>query len=100
MLAAFITLALAGQAAPPATVRIDDFAYQPRTVTIRAGRRVRWVNRDISNHTVTFKRRPGDLGNISKGASRTARFTRAGRFTYVCTYHPGMRGTVVVRGPR
>jgi plastocyanin len=30
----------------------------------------------------------------------TARFTRAGTFTYVCAIHPGMRGTVRVVSPR
>ena len=37
------------------------------------------------------------LGEVDPGKHRQARFTRVGRYTYVCEYHPGMHGTVVVR---
>jgi plastocyanin len=79
------------------TVRIADFAFKPGTVRIRRGTRVRWVNHDAANHTVTFRRGPGDLGNLDQGQSRSVRFRHAGRFSYVCTYHPSMRAKVVVK---
>lgn len=81
----------------PRTVRIADFAYQPGRVVVRRGTRVRWVNRDVANHTVTFEGGPGDLGNLDRGQRRGTRFTRAGTYRYVCQYHPNMHGTVVVR---
>jgi plastocyanin len=91
-------LLLAGAGPAPAReVRIDGFAYRPRTVTVTPGTRVRWVNRDIANHTVTFRRGPGDLGDIDRGRARGVRFTRPGRYHYVCVYHPAMHGAVVVR---
>ena len=79
------------------TVAIRDFAYHPRTLLVTRGARVRWVNRDQANHTVTFSRGPGDLGNLDSGQRRTATFARAGRYAYVCQYHPNMHGTVVVK---
>jgi plastocyanin len=83
-------------AGPDAVVKIDDFEYKPRTLRIAKGTRVTWKNVDTANHTVTFAKGPGDLGNIGERRSRSATFTRAGTFTYVCEYHPSMHGKVIV----
>jgi plastocyanin len=79
------------------TVKIDDFEYEPRTLRIATGTHVTWKNVDAANHTVTFAKGPGDLGNIGERRSRSATFTRAGTFTYVCEYHPSMHGKVIVK---
>jgi plastocyanin len=78
-------------------VAIEDFEYSPRVLRITAGTRVTWTDRDEANHSVTFKKSPGDLGNIRQGGARSATFTRAGTYAYVCVYHPSMRAKVVVR---
>ncbi len=78
-------------------VAIDDFAYEPRVLRIIKGTRVTWTDLDEANHSVTFKKGPGDLGNIRQGGTRSATFTHRGTFTYVCVYHPSMRGKVIVR---
>lgn len=78
-------------------VKIRDFEFGPRTLRITRGTRVTWSDADTTNHTVTFaKGRPGDLGNLDPGDMVSAHFTRAGIYAYVCTYHPNMRGRVVV----
>ena len=77
-------------------VKIDDFEYRPHTLRISKGTRVAWKNVDAANHTVTFARGPGDLGNIREHGTRSALFTRAGTFSYVCEYHPSMHGKVIV----
>jgi plastocyanin len=79
------------------SVRIAGFEYRPARIVARRGSRVRWTNRDSANHTVSFRRGPGDRGNLDHGEHRAARFSRAGTYRYVCQYHPGMHGTVVVR---
>lgn len=101
-LTALLVLAAAGASAAPAAgatrVVIDDFAYGPQRVVVDRGSRVTWVNRDSTNHTVTFRaRRPGNLGNVGEGERASARFKRGGSYRYVCAYHLGMRGRVVVR---
>ena len=78
-------------------MRIEDFEFGPRTVRVRAGRKVVWTDRDEANHTVTFSKGPGDLGNVDPGKRVSVRFKRPGRYAYVCQYHPSMKGTVVVR---
>ena len=42
----------------------------------------------------TFK--SGSAGGIGGGQTFKHAFTKAGTFSYVCTVHPGMKGTVVV----
>jgi plastocyanin len=87
----------AAKAATTTSVRIEGFEFRPRTITVTKGTRVTWRNRDAANHTVTFEKRPGDLGNVDEGKRLSARFQHAGRYAYVCQYHPNMRGTIVVR---
>lgn len=78
------------------SVGVGNNVFSPRTVTVSAGDKVKWVWRSGGRtHNVT-SRSFADSGNRSRGAF-TVRFGRAGRFGYVCTLHAGMTGTVVVR---
>jgi plastocyanin len=79
-------------------VTIEDFAFGPQTVTINVGDRVTWTNRDAVEHTATATNGSFDTGNIGEGDSAGVRFTVAGTYRYLCTPHPTMTGTVVVRG--
>jgi plastocyanin len=78
-------------------VDIRDFAFSPRTVEIRVGDTVRWTNRDSVAHTATARNGSFDTGLLADGESGSVRFTTAGTYRYVCTPHPDMTGTVVVR---
>jgi len=79
------------------TVKIVDFEYEPKTVSVTTGSRITWENEDAANHTVTFEKEPGDLGNVDPRKKLKSSFESAGRFAYVCQYHPSMKGTVVVQ---
>jgi plastocyanin len=87
--------------APPSSrkirIEIKGFQFRPRTVRVAPGTRISWVDLDASNHTVTFTRGPGDLGNVDPERQVSARFTSRGRYLYVCQYHPNMRASVIVR---
>src|SRR5437763_11334958 len=82
-----------GQAASSPT--IAGFRFCPGTVRIAAGTVVRWTNRDSAPHTVT-SRAGGqfDSGSFARGRSWSHRFEQAGMFSYYCTLHPWMEGTV------
>ncbi len=72
-------------------------AFDPATVTIKAGDMVTWENQDNTKHDVaaddgTFKSIP-----FGKGASFSFRFAEPGTYTYFCTLHPNMEGEVIVR---
>jgi plastocyanin len=81
------------------TVVIEGMKFTPATVTIRPGDSVMWVNKDIVDHTATSPasaRQPFDSRLIGQGKTWTRRFTAAGTFDYVCTFHPTMTGVIKV----
>jgi plastocyanin len=75
---------------------ISDFKFTPASITIHVGDTVTWVNNGPSEHTATANDQSFDTGLLKKGASASHTFTQAGTFTYICTIHPFMHGTVVV----
>ncbi len=77
-------------------VRIVDFAFTPKTITIARGTRVRWTNTGSVAHTSTSNTGKWDSGTIAPGASFSRVFRRAGTFRYHCSIHPNMKGKVVV----
>jgi len=78
------------------TVVIEQMAYSPANLEIKAGDTVVWINRDDRDHTVVALDGSFSSDNLKPGGSYTFRFTRLGRFPYSCTYHPRMKGLVVV----
>ncbi|HVL97367.1 MAG TPA: cupredoxin domain-containing protein [Solirubrobacteraceae bacterium] len=87
----------AAAAPAAAAVSIKGFTYSPARVAVREGGTVTWTDEDASNHTVTFEDEgPKDVGNLREGSSATVKFAERGRYAYVCDFHPGMAGTVVV----
>lgn len=83
-------------------VKIENFAFAPSSVTIKAGDSVTWRQIDSIQHTSTSGNPPvGDgrwnSGLLSAGQSFSRTFTEAGTFRYFCQPHPAMVGTVVVQ---
>jgi len=95
------TLALFGasgeaSAATVHAVTIDGFAFKPATIVVKEGDTIEWHNTDPVPHTVTAKDAGLDSGEIP--ANGHYRFTakKKGRFAYICTLHPIMKGELVV----
>ena len=91
------------RAAPPrkadpepgdAVVRLVGLDFEPRTIQVPVGTRVRWQWTDSVVHNVVSK----DFASSPEldGGAHTVRFDRPGTFPYRCTLHAGMDGTVVV----
>ena len=78
------------------SVAIDAFGFRPAVATVKLGEIVEWRNADPVPHTATAREAGLDSGPIAAG--KTFRFTakRKGRYEYVCTLHPTMKGTLVV----
>jgi plastocyanin len=70
--------------------------YLPTNLTVKAGTTVTWVNHDAAAHTVTSMNGAFDSGNMAVGAMYTFTFTQPGTYSYYCTYHTWMKGTIVV----
>ena len=79
-------------------VSIDNFAFAPATLTIRAGGTVTWTNRDEEPHTVAATDGSFHSPGMGTGATYSHTFPAGGTFDYVCSIHPMMHGTVVVTG--
>ncbi len=95
--AALLLLTAPATLAADRDVAIRDFAFAPATVEVRVGDTVTWTNQDTVAHTATARNGSWDTGSLEDGRSGSVRFTVAGTYRYVCTPHPDMTGTVVVR---
>jgi amicyanin len=87
--------------APEATssVAIQNFAFSPSSITVKVGTTVTWTNKDSIAHTVTSD--DGVAGGpnsqlIDQNKTYSFTFTKAGTYTYHCTPHSYMKGTVTV----
>jgi amicyanin len=79
-----------------AQVRIANLSFNASEVRVRAGARVRWVNGDQVQHSVTADNGGFDSGLIDPGQSFERVFDRPGTYSYHCTPHPFMHGRVIV----
>ena len=90
----------AGSAAPKVvTVEIRNFAFQPATVTVHPGDTIEWKNEDSAPHTATAQSpKPGfDSGAIQSGAKWHYDAREKGTYSYICTFHPYMKGQLIVQ---
>ena len=81
------------------SVRIHNFCFLPTILRVRPGETVTFANRDGFAHVVLGAN--GVWGSFSqlRGHQEVRyRFTRPGVYPYVCTFHPGMVGAIVVGG--
>jgi plastocyanin len=78
-------------------IEIKDFAFNPQTITVKSGAKITWINRDEEPHTIVsvetqFKK--------SSALDTDQEFTITagvpGTYTYYCSVHPKMTGTIVV----
>ena len=80
-----------------AQVVMKSMAFDPASVTIKAGESVTWTNQDSATHTVVGDDDEFQSGDLANGASFSFTFDKAGTYTYHCGIHPSMKGTVVVQ---
>lgn len=85
-----------GDAVRSAKVEIVDFAYDPDPVTVEEGGKVIWQNEDSAPHTATADDGSFDTGTLEEGKLKSENFKQPGTYTYICSIHPDMHGTVEV----
>ena len=85
------------KAAGSGSVTIADFQFTPAQITINQGDTVTWTNNGPAAHSATAPDGSFDTGIFPAGQSRTHTFSDAGTFSYICTPHPNMHGTIVVQ---
>lgn len=83
------------QPAETTNVAIQDFAFNPSTITVDAGSIVTWTNEDSAPHRI--KSDTFNSANLNRGDSFQHTFNTPGTYDYICGIHPSMKGKVVVR---
>jgi plastocyanin len=102
----FIPIAVAGMAlvlAAPAstatsTVQIKSTGFVPAAVTINQDDSVTWTNTDTKDHQVVANGGSFASPILEAGKTYTHTFRDGGTFRYHDGLHPGLKGTVTVRG--
>lgn len=84
-----------GASAGGNAVTIQNFSFDPSSLTVKAGDTVTWTNKDSATHTVTGTN--WQSGPLASGATYSHKFDAAGSYDYHCSIHPTMTGTVVVQ---
>ena len=75
-------------------VRLVGLDFEPRSLEVPSGTRVRWQWTDSVVHNVVST----DFASSREldGGAHAVRFDRPGTFPYRCTLHAGMDGTIIV----
>jgi plastocyanin len=99
----------------PHAVTIQGIAFAPGKLSVAAGTKVTWTNKDNVMHTVTSGKPGKDaIPGVSKGtaaqssgifdhplsgtgATFSFTFKKSGTYTYFCRIHSSMRGVIIVR---
>ena len=77
-------------------VKIDNFTYNPQTITVKPGTTVVWINHDDIPHTVTSKTGAFKSKALDTDDTFSFTFTTPGSYAYFCALHPHMTGSIVV----
>ena len=89
---------------PAVTIRMGDFFFKPKVVTVHVGQTVRFMNVGKIEHTVADTDAKGTIRSrlikprpLGHGQTQVVRFRKAGRILYLCTFHPTlMKGRIFV----
>ena len=106
-----LVLSIVGVAAPSitsaaadaATVTIRDggdaptWGYTPTSTTVEVGQSVTWTNSGAFAHDAASTDGSWKTPLLNTGESATVTFATPGTFTYICTPHPWMQATIVVK---
>ena len=78
-------------------IAISGFKFVPDTLTVKTGETVEWKNEDTVVHTATADDKTFDSGTIAPGKSWTFVASKPGTYAYICTNHPNMKATLIVK---
>ena len=74
-----------------------SFVFSPPVVTIKVGTTVIWKNLSKAGHTVVANNGLFSSPVISAGGSYSFTFSKSNTYTYYCSIHPYMKGTITVQ---
>ncbi len=81
-------------------IDIQDRSFYPQTVKIKKGTVIIWTNQDSMKHTITSDISNSDIllnsPRLSRKDEYRIRFDTIGNYSYHCSVHPYMQGTIIV----
>ena len=80
-----------------ANVKIDNFTFNPATVTIKAGSTVHWTNGDDIPHNVVSTDKIFKSKVMDTNEEFEYKFDKPGTYDYFCGLHPKMTAKVIVQ---
>jgi Icc protein len=92
-----LAVTLADEPANKNEVKIDNFNFAPATLTVPAGTRITWVNRDDVPHNVISTDKKFASPVLDTDEQFSYEFKDPGTYLYYCSIHPKMTGKVVVQ---
>lgn len=79
------------------TIAIQNFMFNPMSLVVPAGTTVSWKNLDGEPHTIRSVDDTFRSGALDQNDSFSFRFDKPGTYKYVCSIHPQMVATIVVK---
>jgi plastocyanin len=87
-------------AAPPTEqnmITIKDFHFSPVSLTVSTGTTIYWRNLDGEPHTVVSDSGLFRSGGLDQNDVFNFKFDSPGTYKFICSIHPAMMGTIVVK---
>ncbi len=75
-------------------VSIQNFAFNPASLTVKKGTTVTWTNNDAVAHQIKSATFNSSL--LGQGQKFSFTFNTVGTFDYSCAVHPSMLGKIIV----
>jgi plastocyanin len=96
-LASFIVTGAPAAAASSNQIMVKDFMFSPMNLTVSPGSTVTWKNLDGEPHLVVSLDGKFRSQALDQNESFSFKFDNPGVYKYICTIHPQMKGTLVVK---
>lgn len=75
-----------------------NFEFSPSAIEMNAGDTLVFENQDSAPHTLTLTGpEPVDSGTVAPGGRWSTVLTIPGEYSFVCSIHPRMTGTLIVK---
>jgi plastocyanin len=78
-------------------VKIDNFAFTPGVITVKAGTQITWINHDDIPHTVDSTEGRFKSAALDTDDKFQFLFKEPGEYSYFCRMHPKMTGKIIVQ---
>ncbi|MEO6204441.1 MAG: cupredoxin domain-containing protein [Mycobacteriales bacterium] len=86
----------AGGAVAGDAITIKDFLFKPMDLKVKVGQEITVTNEDRAPHTITADDKSFDSGDLQMGKTFTFKVDKAGTYSYICSIHQYMKGTLEV----